>query len=170
MALDAALLARAVPGKQVLVQWSREDEHAWEPYGSCAVVKMQGLDSHGVIVDWNHDVWSYTHSSRPRASGETSSLLAARYLATPVPTPIPGPGKGSHSGIHRNADPLYAFPHRRVVKHFVPDSPLRVSALRGLGSFANVYAIESFMDELAAQVGADPVAFRLRHLDDDRLV
>jgi nicotinate dehydrogenase subunit B len=75
---------------------------------------------------------------------------------------------GSHHGIHRNADPLYAFPRRRIVKHFLPDSPLRVSALRGLSSYANVFAIESFMDELAHAVGVDPVAYRLRYLIDER--
>jgi len=168
-ALDAALLARAVPGSPVLVKWSREDEHAWEPYGSCALLKMQGsVSTDGSIVDWNHDVWSYTHSSRPRASGETSSLLAARDLSEPVPRPVPGPGGGSHGGIHRNADPLYTFPRKRIVKHFVPESPLRVSALRGLGSFANVFAIESFMDELALAAQIDPVQFRLNHLEDSR--
>ena len=171
VALDAALIARSVPGSPVLVKWSRHDEHAWEPYGSCAVLKMQAsLDASGVVADWNHDVWSYTHSSRPRSGGETSSLLAARYLANPIPVPEPTPGRGAHSGIHRNADPLYAFRRKRVVKHFVPDSPLRVSALRGLGSFANVFAIESFMDELAHAAAQDPVAFRLAYLEDERAV
>lgn len=171
VSLDAALLARAAPGRPVLVKWSREDEHRWEPYGSCAVLKLQGsVDRSGTVIDWNHDVWSYTHSSRPRSGGDTSSLLAARYLEHPVPPPVPRPGKGSHSGIHRNADPLYAFSRRRVVKHFVRDSPLRVSALRGLGAFANVFAIESFMDELALAADIDAVDFRVRHLEDDRAV
>jgi CO/xanthine dehydrogenase Mo-binding subunit len=71
-------------------------------------------------------------------------------------------------GIHRNADPGYTFPNRRIVRHFQPDSPLRVSAMRGLGYYANVFAIESFVDELARAAGADPVAFRLRYLDDPR--
>jgi CO/xanthine dehydrogenase Mo-binding subunit len=56
----------------------------------------------------------------------------------------------------------------RIVKHFVPDSPLRVSAMRGLGAYGNVFAIESFMDELAHAAGTDPVEFRLRHLKDER--
>jgi len=169
VSLDAALLARAVPDRHVMVKWSREDEHGWEPYGSCSVLKMQGsVNEDGEVVDWNHDVWSYTHGSRPRSGGDTSSLLAAQYLAKPVPPPVPSPGRGAHSGIHRNADPLYDFPHKRIVKHFVSDSPLRVSALRGLGAFANVFAIESFMDELAYEAGVDPVSFRLAHLDDSR--
>jgi nicotinate dehydrogenase subunit B len=70
--------------------------------------------------------------------------------------------------VHRNATPLYTFPQQRIVKHFLPGSPLRVSALRGLGTYANVFAIESFVDELARAAGADPVAFRLRYLDDPR--
>ena len=167
-ALDASLLAFATPGRPVLVKWSRQDEHAWEPYGSCALVRMQGsLDTSGVIVDWNHDVYSYTHGGRPRRARGSSGLLAAWHLDPPHRAPDPRPGGGSHGGIHRNADPLYRFQRKRVVKHFVPHSPLRVSALRGLGAFANVFAIESFMDELALAAGADPVAIRLRHLPDD---
>jgi CO/xanthine dehydrogenase Mo-binding subunit len=68
----------------------------------------------------------------------------------------------------RNAIPLYDFPNQRVVNHYVREMPVRTSALRSLGAFANVFAIESFMDELAQAAGADPVAFRLRHLRDAR--
>ncbi len=167
--LDAALLAQAVPDYPVLVQWSRADEHRWEPYGTPAVIEMNAsLDAAGAVIDWNHDVWSYTHSGRPRPMTAATNLLAAWHLAAPVPAPAARPGLGRHNGIHRNADPLYAFPQRRIVKHFVADSPLRTSSLRGLGAFANVFAIESFMDELALHAGADPVAFRLRHLADPR--
>src|SRR5262249_33903623 len=67
-----------------------------------------------------------------------------------------------HMGIHRNADPLYAFPRRRVVKHFVAGAPFRTSSLRALGAFANVFAIESFVDELAVAARLDPPAFPLR--------
>jgi CO/xanthine dehydrogenase Mo-binding subunit len=168
-ALDAALLARALPGRPVMLKWMRADEHGWEPYGSAMAVQSQAsLDAAGQIVDWNHDVWSYTHSGRPRKMDNVSNLLAAWYLAEPVPPPQARPGGGYHGGIHRNADPLYAFPRRRVVKHFVPGSPLRVSSMRGLGAYANVFAIESFMDELALAAGSAPVAFRRRHLADKR--
>ena len=71
-------------------------------------------------------------------------------------------------GGDRNAVPLYAVPNVRVIQHFIPAMPLRVSALRGLGAYANVFAIESFIDELAAAAGQDPVAFRLAHLTDPR--
>jgi nicotinate dehydrogenase subunit B len=168
-ALDAALLARAVPSRPVSLKWMRTDEHTWEPYGAATVIKMQAsLNADGDVVDWNHDVWGYTHIGRARALGTTSGLLAAWHLAEPFERPQPVPRMGPHVGIHRNADPLYAFPRRRIVKHFLPDSPLRTSALRGLGSYANVFAIESFVDELAHVAGVDPVEFRLRSLTDER--
>jgi CO/xanthine dehydrogenase Mo-binding subunit len=169
-ALDAALLARAVPGRPVSLKWIRADEHGWEPYGSAMVLKLQAsLDAEGTINDWNHDVWSYPHSTRPRPSGAgESGLLAAWHLERPFTPPTPRNLMGTHFGGYRNADPLYTFPQRRIVNHFVPNSPLRTSALRSLGAYANVFAIESFMDELAAAAGVDPVAFRLRHLTDER--
>jgi nicotinate dehydrogenase subunit B len=168
-ALDAALLARALPGRPISLKWTRSDENMWEPYGPAAVFQMQAsLDDGGVVIDWNHDVWGYTYSGRPRAAEGFSGLLAAWHLTKPLANPKPAPSKGRHVGIHRNADPLYAFPRRRIVKHFLPDSPLRTSALRGLGSYANVFAIESLMDELAHAAGIDPLEFRLRHLQNER--
>ena len=77
---------------------------------------------------------------------------------------MPQPAGGSD----RNAIPLYDFPNQKVMKHYVPEPPLRTSALRTLGGYANVFALESFIDELAAAAGADPVEFRLRHLRDPR--
>jgi nicotinate dehydrogenase subunit B len=168
-ALDAALLARALPGRPVSLKWTRADEHTWEPYGAATVIHMQAsLNVDGEVINWNHDVWGYTHIGRARAAGGTSGLLAAWHLAEPFTPPQSRPIRGHQVGIHRNADPLYTFPQRRIVKHFLSNSPLRVSALRGLGSYANVFAIESFMDELAHAAGADPVEFRLRHLADER--
>ncbi|NIP69423.1 MAG: molybdopterin-dependent oxidoreductase, partial [Planctomycetales bacterium] len=74
-ALDAALLARALPGRPVSVKWTRADEHTWEPYGSATVLRMQAsLNAGGDVIDWNHDVWAYTHTSRPRASAGTSGM------------------------------------------------------------------------------------------------
>jgi CO/xanthine dehydrogenase Mo-binding subunit len=167
-ALDAALLARAVPGRPVRVQWTREDEFGWEPYGPAMVVKLKAaLDAKGDIVSWTEDIWSNSHSTRPNGLGGIN-LLAAWHLAQPhQPSPPrnpPLPGGGSH----RNAIPLYEFPNQRVVNRLVKRMPVRVSALRALGGTANVFAIESFMDELAAAAGADPVEFRLRHLKDPR--
>jgi nicotinate dehydrogenase subunit B len=170
VALDAALLARALPGRPVHVQWTRADEHTWEPYGPAMVVDLQAsLDPSGLVIDWNHDVRSFTHVSRPMPAGpQASALLATWHRAAPLERPAPRPMLTYHMGIHRNADPLYAFSRRRVVKHFIAGSPFRTSSLRGLGAHANVFAIESFLDELAAAAGQDPVAFRLRHLDDPR--
>ena len=133
------------------------------------LLEMQGsLNADGYVVDWNHDVWSYTHSGRPRAMEGHSNLLAAWHIENGLSRPRPRAGGGSHGGIHRNADPLYTFARKRVVKHFVADNPLRVSALRGLGAYGNVFAIESFMDELALAAKVDPLEFRLRHLEDTR--
>ncbi len=167
-ALDAALLARAVPGRPVRVQWTREDEFGWEPYGPAMVVKLKAdLDAQGNVVGWTEDIWSNSHSTRPSGLGGIN-LLAAWHLAQPFkPSPPrnpPLPGGGSH----RNGIPIYEFPNERVTNRLVKRMPVRVSALRALGATANVFAIESFMDELAAAAGADPVEFRLRHLRDPR--
>lgn len=165
-AADAALLAAALPGRPVRVQWMREQEHAWEPYGPAMVAEARAtLDEAGRIADWDYGVWSNTHSMRP---GPAGSLLAARHLAKPFPVPAPRPLPQPEGGGDRNAIPLYTLPSARVVHHFLPDMPLRISALRSLGAQMNVFAIESFMDELALAAGADPVEFRLKHLDDPR--
>ena len=165
-AADAALISRSIPGRPVRVQWMREQEHAWEPFGPAMVTKVSAvLDGDGRIADWEYDVWSNTHSMRPGGAG---SLLAGQHLAQPFAVPAPKPLPQPEGGGDRNAIPLYNFPGVRVVHHFLPDMPLRVSALRALGAYMNVFSIESFMDELAQAAAADPVEFRLRHLDDVR--
>ncbi len=165
-AADAALLARAVPGRPVRVQWMREQEHAWEPYGPAMSSRVRaGLDASGRIVEWTYDVWTNTHSTRPGGAG---ALLAARHLATPFQPKPPRMEITPAGNGDRNAAPLYSIPTTRIQWQFIPEMPLRVSALRGLGAYLNVFAIESFMDELATAAGADPVEFRLRHLEDPR--
>ena len=170
VAFDAALVAQALPGRPVHVQWTREDEHRFEPYGPAMVMDLEaGLDAKGNVAEWCHETRSFAHALRAIPFGErVSGLLAAWQRDPALEPPTPRPMLVHHGGVHRNADPLYAFPQRRIVKHFLPDSPLRTSALRGLGAYANVFALESFMDELAHAAGADPVEFRLRHLDDER--
>jgi CO/xanthine dehydrogenase Mo-binding subunit len=168
VALDAILVARATGGRPVKLQWMRDDEFSWEPYGSPMVMKMRArLDESGSIVDWRHEVWSHPHSTRP-ISNPGCNLLAGWHLAKPVaraPSPnIPQPA----GGADRNAVPGYEFPSQQVVLHYVTDIPIRTSALRTLGGYANVFALESFMDEMAAAAGADPVEFRLRHTKDPR--
>ncbi|MBD2716128.1 xanthine dehydrogenase family protein molybdopterin-binding subunit [Microvirga sp. STR05] len=164
VAADAALLARAVPGRHVRLQWSRDDEHAWEPYGSAMLFDLQARveAKTGRITHWQHELWSDTHSTRPAGSPE--KLLAAQYMAQPQ---LPKTEDDFSGGIHRNAEPYYQFPALQVRAHAV-QGPLRVSALRGLGAFGNIFALESFMEELAVQARQDPYEFRLRHLTDER--
>jgi CO/xanthine dehydrogenase Mo-binding subunit len=165
-AAHAALLARALPGRPVRVQWMREQEHLFEPYGAAMSTKLRGgLAADGSIVDWSFDVWSNSHSTRP---GGAANLMPAWYVETPLRQPVPRPIPMPEGGGDRNSIPLYTLPSVRVVHHFIPDMPVRVSALRGLGAYMNVFSIESFVDELAQAAGADPVAFRLRHLSDRR--
>ena len=168
VALDAALVARVTGGRPVKLQWMRDDEFQWEPYGSAMVMKLSGgLDAQGNVVNWTHDVWSHPHNNRPGAAGGVN-LLASWYLEKPSKMPFPVDPPQPTGGGDRNSIPLYDFPNQKVVKHFLPEMPLRTSALRTLGAYSNVFALESFVDELALAAGADPVEFRLRHLKDLR--
>lgn len=164
VAADAALLAMAYPGKHIRLQWSRDNEHGWEPYGSAMIMELQAsLNSEGKIRQWQLELWSDTHSTRP--GGDPGNLLAARYLEEPFPKE----GYGYSGGGYRNAQPYYTIPNLKIDAHFF-DGPLRVSALRSLGAYANIFAIESFMDELATQAKADPLDFRLKHSEDPRAI
>ncbi|WP_428485550.1 molybdopterin cofactor-binding domain-containing protein [Rhodopila sp.] len=163
---DAVLIARAVPGRPIRVQWMREQEHTSEPYGPAMIAEVAGaIDRDGSIVDWNYEVWSNTHNRRPNVGG---LMLQNAALPNALPVPPPAPIPMPEGGGDRNSNPIYALPNARVVSHFIPRMPLRVSALRSLGAYLNVFAIESFMDELAQAAGVNPVAFRLRHLTDER--
>jgi CO/xanthine dehydrogenase Mo-binding subunit len=168
VALDAALLARAAGGRPVKLQWMREDEFAWEPYGPAMAIDMEAaLDAQGNITHWKHELWSNGHTHRPGRS-QKPALIAAEHLAEPFERthavdPALPPG-----GSDRNAIPLYDFPALLVAKNYVRETPRRASSLRALGAYGNVFAIESFMDELAAAAGVDPLEFRLRHLKDAR--
>ena len=169
--LDAALLALAVPERPVLVKWTRADENRWEPFGTAMIVTCSAeLHTTGAVLSWRHEARSHAHGTRPRGTPGHSTLLAAWHRAAPLTPPAPRNGSGLTAGPQRNAEPLYHFPEVAIATHFVPDAPVRVSALRSLGAFANVFAIESFMDELAARCGEDPLAYRLRHLRDDRAI
>ena len=166
VALDAALVARAVPGRPVRIQWMRDDEFAWEPFGTAMLVRLSaGVDGEGRIVEWRHDGWGHGSGSRPSMAPRPGvvSLLAARHLPEPFSGAPP-----MRAGDLRNATPPYTFPDERIAGHHVRSAPLRTSSLRGLGAHANVFAIESFMDEIADATGADPIELRLRHLEDPR--
>jgi CO/xanthine dehydrogenase Mo-binding subunit len=168
VALDAALLARAVPGRPVKVMWSRQDELGWAPFGPAAVVQLSAdLDAAGEVLSWRHEIWGNGHVSRP-GRGNGHPLLAETHqadAASSAPSVDPPQPSG---GASRNAIPTYTFPASRVVNHRLLTMPLRTSSLRSLGAFINVFAAESFVDELAQLAGADPVEYRLRHLDDPR--
>ncbi len=167
VALDAALLARATGGRPVRVQWMRDDEFMWEPYGPAMVMRARAGLKDGRIVDWAYDVWSNTHGTRP-GDPDGVNLLASWYLEKPKQPGPPRMAPQPAGAGDRNAIPLYDLPRQRITNHLIKEMPLRVSALRTLGAYANVFAIESFMDELAAAAQADPVAFRLAHLKDPR--
>jgi nicotinate dehydrogenase subunit B len=169
VAMDAVLLARAVPGRAVRVQWTREDEMCWPPLGSAMLARLSaGLDAGGRIATWRQDVWSNGFVGRPTMGGDPR-LLALTHLAggRPMP-PAPDLQPANWMGASRNSVPGYDIPGLHVTRHLLLDMPIRTSSLRSLGAHLNVFAIESFMDELAAAAGADPVAFRLAHLTDPR--
>jgi nicotinate dehydrogenase subunit B len=169
VAMDAVLLARAVPGRAVRVQWTREDEMCWSPLGPAMLARLSaGLDAGGRIVTWRQDVWSNGFMGRPTMGGDPR-LLALTHVAGghPMP-PAPDFQPANWMGASRNAVPGYDIPGMQVTRHRLLDMPIRTSSLRSLGAHLNVFAIESFMDELAAAAGADPVTFRLAHLSDPR--
>ncbi|MGC1340848.1 MAG: molybdopterin cofactor-binding domain-containing protein [Candidatus Binataceae bacterium] len=166
-ALDAALLAREVPARPVRVQWMRDDELAWSPFGSPMVVKIDGVVTRdGKIGDWSTEIWSAPHGRRP--SGRATNLLAAAHMDPPVPFPELHEDMRRFAGGSRNSEPSYEMTHRKIVLHSLPDLPFRTSALRTLGGYANVFAAESFMDELAQAAAIDALEFRLRNLSDPR--
>ncbi len=163
---DAALIAAAMPGRPVRVQWMREQEHSWEPFGPGMATSVRAVvDDAGTVTDWHYEVWSQSHMMRP---GEPGTLLAARDKSDPAPPPPPIEVAQPEGGGDRNAIPLYRFPNSRVVTHFLPQMPLRGSSMRSLGGYLNVLSIESTMDDLAHASGQDPVDFRLRFLEEDR--
>jgi nicotinate dehydrogenase subunit B len=163
-AADAALMSQIV-GRPVRVQWSRADEHGWEPKGVAMVMELSGaVDDAGRIAGWDYAVWTPTHSGRPSAQPGGSASFVAGQLAGATPS-----SRGSLGG-ERNARHTYVIPNSRVTAHLLQSSPIRVSSFRGLGSPQNSFANESFMDELALAAGVDPVEFRLRHLTDPRAI
>lgn len=163
VALDAALLARAVPGKPVRVLWTRADEFAWGPQGAPMAIAIEaGVDGKGEVASWTHEVWSNGFSSRPGRGGRTV-LLAAAHMGE-----APGWAMSVGDGAERNAAPDYALPGSKVIYHRLQVMPLRVSSLRSLGAHGNGFAIEQMFDEIAHLRGEDPVAARLRLLPDPR--
>jgi CO/xanthine dehydrogenase Mo-binding subunit len=169
VALDAVLLAKAASGRPVRLQWSREDEMTHAPFGAAMAVEIEAdLDAQDEIVDWRHSIWGNGHVARPGRAA-LPALLAGTEIANPFPrTVATNPPQATGGGADRNSVPLYDFPSWTVECHRLLTMPIRTSALRTLGAQGNVFAIESFLDELAAERGEDAVAFRLRHLSDPR--
>jgi len=171
-AADAALMSQLV-GQPVRVQWMRWDEHAWEPLGPAMAHTLNGgLDLGGNVVAWSHTVYSPPHNSRPGGGG---SLLADQEIGL-IPPSLP---IGPVNAGTRNGPVNYYFPAMKLSANHVQPfmttsngaaaSPLvntlpRSSALRSLGGMSNCFANESFMDELAFNAKADPIAFRTKYV------
>jgi CO/xanthine dehydrogenase Mo-binding subunit len=148
---QAALLSQAV-GKPVRVQWMREDEHGWAPFSPPTVIDMQaGLDTEGKVTAFMLEGWSPSHSW-----GESGNSLAWRLVGgNPGHTRLSG-GPGGYN---------YKFQNDRTTTHYVEEL-LRAIYMRGPGAYQTCFAVESFIDELAAEAKADPIEFRLRYLND----
>ena len=157
-AADALLLSRAVR-RPVRVQWSRQDELGWDPKGPAQLLDLRGgIDADGRIVAWDTQMWI------------PGGPQGARAMIGPEAAGIPQ-SHGQGAGLMtQNGDPPYAAPHVRVTAHLLKDTPLRLSNLRAPGKIANVFAVESFTDEMAVAAGMDPVEFRLRGLSDPRAI
>jgi nicotinate dehydrogenase subunit B len=166
-AADAAIIAMQKPGQPIRVRWRREEEFIYEPKTPAMVVKVRALlDEAGKPVDWTQEIWSPTHNLRPGAGG---NLLGALALPDPPPEPPPNDVPESNGGgATRNAEPLYDIPAKRILHHLVTETPIRTSALRGLGAMPNVFALECCIDELAERAGKDTVAYRLSITADPR--
>ncbi len=169
VALDAALLARQTGGRPVRVTWSRADDFAAAPLGPGMAVRGEArIDEKGRITALTMTSCSQPHAQRPGRGG-IAGMTAAELIDPPFPwvsaDDVPMARGG---GADRNAVPLYAIPNTRIAKRIVKDLPIRTSALRGLGAIINVFTLEALMDEAAAAAGADPVQFRLDHLEDER--
>jgi len=158
---DAAVMSRAV-GKPVRVQWMREDEHAWEPKGPPQLMMVRaGVDSQGKVT-----AWDYTDRGFPWTAAAGMPLLASRQIG------LKPKAQGSPNGTQGGGE-LYAFENQKVVAQLIPwvhedPTPLRTCNLRAPGDVARSFASESFIDELASELGVDPLQFRLRYLSNDR--
>jgi nicotinate dehydrogenase subunit B len=157
-AADAAILSRAI-GHPVRVQWSRQDEHGWDPKGPPQLLDIYGVvDPTELIIEWRTTMWL----------PQTTRGLPDIPLLAPAAAGFDDV-RGLQPGlISQNADPPYRADHVQVLVHWLKDAPLRPAPIRSPGKPANCFAVEGFTDELAAAVGLDPVEFRLRGLEDKR--
>lgn len=166
-AMDAAIIAMEIPNRPIRVMWTRADEFGFEPLSSAMMVTLHAhLDASGRPHDMTTEIWSGTHGQRPGVGGAT--LLPADALPKPPPPrqPFDVP-EDRGGGATRNGIPLYGIAARRMLHHLTIPMPVRTSSLRGLGAIINIFAIEGFMDDLAAMANEDPVAYRLSMLSSD---
>ena len=155
-AADAALLATEL-GRPVRVQWSREDEHGWDPKGPPTLLEHRaGLDANGNVLAWESAVYI---PDRPK--GFEVTLVAAELAGFPKDTAFPG-------NIHQSLAIPYTFPNVKATAKWLAETPFKPSWIRTPGRMQNTFANESFIDEIAAVSGADPVEFRLQSLKDAR--
>ncbi|MBV9286989.1 MAG: xanthine dehydrogenase family protein molybdopterin-binding subunit, partial [Hyphomicrobiales bacterium] len=157
VAFEAALVSRELK-RPVRVQWMREDEHGWDPKGPPQLLDLRAaLSADGSIAAWE------TVAMPPVNTPNLGIPLLAAVAAGL------DDGLGSQSGFTgMNSDPPYDIPNIHAEVRWLKTTPLRVSNLRAPGKIGNILAVESFVDELAAAAGADPLAYRLRLLADPR--
>jgi len=157
-AIEAVLLSRAV-GRPVRVQWSRQEEHGLDPKGPAQLLELRAaVDPDGQVAAWETQAWL------PLATANLPNIPLLSVDAAGIQQ-TPGRSTGL---IYQNIDPPYTMPNVNAVVHWIPDAPLRTSAIRAPGKIANTFAVESFVDEIAALARVDPVEFRLRRLTNPR--
>ena len=170
VAFEAGLLSKEFPDTHILLKWTRQDEHCWEPYGSASLNKLTGvINDKGKIIYWSNEVFSDTYMTRP-SNTELDNFISYNLVNNHFIKRKSTPKTNAHMGIHRNLDPLYEFGENRLVKNLVHNLPLRTSALRTLGAFSNVIALECFLNELAKTKNIDPFEIRINHLSDERAI
>jgi CO/xanthine dehydrogenase Mo-binding subunit len=168
-AFDAAFIAMRMPGRTVRVQWAREDEFTSAPISTAMAIDLRAvLGADNKPADWTIEIWSPPHAQRPGMNGNSNFAGAAALPDAPPLNPLNDVPDERGGGATRNGYAIYDLPRHRLIHHLLPNVPLRTSSLRGLGAWANVFAIESFMDELAEAAGEDPVTYRLSLLSDPR--
>jgi CO/xanthine dehydrogenase Mo-binding subunit len=170
VAFDAARVAAEQPNIPIRLQWSREQELGSAPFSPAMLVKIDAsLDNSTPprITQWQHTLWSNGHSLRPGRASTPTLIGASEVQGGSPPRVSMNVPLSSGGGADRNSIPGYSIPNLLVESHHLTAMPVRSSAFRALGAIANVFAIESMMDDMAASLGEDPYAFRHRHLLDD---
>ena len=170
VALDAAVLSQEV-GLPVRVQYMRADEHKWENYGQPYRIGLKGgLDATGKVSAWDYTAWTASRGGRPGPPANLPSGILLGFPESPLPaSPAQTPTQQPNFVDGSNSAPSYVIPSQRLVTRSGIHSFL-AGPLRSPARIQNTFANESFIDELAHAAGADPVAFRLAHLNDQRLI